>query len=136
MTGIGTIQQMNAALIDLNGPWEFRFEENRSFAEADDPDFAATDTVAVPGCYDMLPKWLCRRGTGLYRRTFTLGGPVKNAWIVVDGMGLTGRFRLDGRDLGVHPYPYARLETRKRGELSGRAVPTRTVSESPRRRPS
>ena len=96
--------------LDLNGSWEFRFEENKSFAEADDPGFAATDTVAVPGCYDMLPKWLCRRGTGLYRRTFTLGGPVKNAWIVVDGMGLTGHFRLDGRDLGVHPYPYARLE--------------------------
>ena len=110
MTEFSTFQSTNTAPIDLNGPWAFRFEEGKSFAETDNPAFAATDTVSVPGCYDMLPKWLCRRGTGLYRRSFTLDRPVENAWIVVDGMGLTGHFRLDGRDLGVHPYPYARLE--------------------------
>ena len=25
-------------------------------------------------------------------------------------MGLTGKFAIDGRDLGTHPYPYAKLE--------------------------
>ena len=98
------------AKIDLNGSWQFRFEEGRSIAEAADPAFAATASIAVPGCYDMLPRWLCKRGTGLYRRTFELDAPVENAWLVVDGMGLVGRFRIDGRDLGTHPYPYARLE--------------------------
>ena len=96
--------------IDLNGFWEFRFEENRAAADVADPAFAATDRMSVPGCYDMMPKWLCKRGTGLYRRTFTLETAVPNAWLVVDGMGLTGNFRIDGRDLGSHPYPYARLE--------------------------
>ena len=96
--------------IDLNGCWEFRFEEGKSIAEVADPSFKATDRVSVPGCYDMMPQWLCKRGTGLYRRTFTLDAPVENAWIVVDGMGLTGRFAIDGKDLGTHPYPYARLE--------------------------
>ena len=96
--------------IDLNGTWEFRFEENRAAADIADPAFTATDRISVPGCYDMMPKWLCKRGTGLYRRTFTLDRAVDNAWLVVDGMGLTGHFRIDGKDLGAHPYPYARLE--------------------------
>ncbi len=94
----------------LDGAWQFRFEEGKSISDSADPSFKATDTMSVPGCYDMMPKWLCRRGTGLYRRTFTLHEPVSNAWLVVDGMGLTGHFRIDGRDLGTHPYPYARLE--------------------------
>ena len=98
------------AAMNLNGSWEFRFEEGKSIAEVADRSFEATDIISVPGCYDMMPKWLCKRGTGLYRRTFTLDEPVENAWLVVDGMGLTGSFSIDGRDLGVHPYPYAKLE--------------------------
>ena len=96
--------------IDLNGSWSFRFEEGKAIEETAGPAFEATDTMTVPGCYDTMPKWFLRRGTGLYRRTFTLAKPVENAWLVVDGMGLRGNFRIDGRDLGVHPYPYARLE--------------------------
>ncbi len=96
--------------VDLNGLWEFRFAEGKSIATAGGADFKATDAMSVPGCYDMQPKWLCKRGTGLYRRTFTLREAVPNAWLVVDGMGLTGKFEIDGKDLGPHPYPYARLE--------------------------
>ncbi len=99
-----------AADLNLNGSWEFRFEKGKSIEEVAKPAFAATDTIAVPGCYDMMPKWLCQRGTGLYRRTFTLDAPVENAWLVVDGMGLRANFKIDGKDLGTHPYPYARLE--------------------------
>ena len=101
-----------AAAISLNGSWEFRFEEGKSYREASDPSFEATDAMPVPGCYDMMPQWLCKRGTGLYRKTFSLDRAVEDAVLVVDGMGLTGRFMIDGRDLGVHPYPYARLELR------------------------
>lgn len=68
-----------AATVSLNGSWEFRFEEGRSFRDAADPAFAATDTIAVPGCYDMLPKWLCKRGSGLYRRVFRLESSVEEA---------------------------------------------------------
>ena len=96
--------------MDLNGSWSFRFEEGKAIEETAGPAFEATDTMTVPGCYDMMPKWFLKRGTGLYRRTFTLAKPVENAWLVVDGMGLRGNFRIDGKDLGVHPYPYARLE--------------------------
>ena len=96
--------------ISLDGSWEFRFEEGKSYREVADPAFEATDVIPVPCCYDMLPKWLCKRGSGLYRRTFRIDAAVENAWLVVDGMGLTGKFMIDGRDLGVHPYPYAKLE--------------------------
>jgi beta-glucuronidase len=96
--------------VDLNGSWSFRFEEGKAIEETAGPSFEATDTMSVPGCYDMMPRWFLRRGTGLYRRTFTLDRPVENAWLVVDGMGLRGNFRIDGKDLGTHPYPYAKLE--------------------------
>ena len=95
--------------IDLNGEWEFAFAEGKSFAEAN-AGFEATDAIPVPGCYDMMPKWLVKRGTGLYRRTFTLDAPAHNAFFVVDGMGLTGRFCLDGRELGVVALPWSRFE--------------------------
>ena len=96
--------------VDLNGSWSFRFEEGKAIEETAGPAFEATDTMSVPGCYDTMPQWFLKRGTGLYRRTFTLERAVENAWLVVDGMGLRGNFRIDGKDLGTHPYPYARLE--------------------------
>ena len=104
------ISALAGASLDLNGSWAFRFEEGKSIEEVAEPAFSATDTMVVPGCWDTMPQWFLKRGTGLYRRTFSLAEPVENAWLVVDGMGLRGDFRIDGRPLGVHPYPYARLE--------------------------
>ena len=95
----------------LNGSWEFAFAEGKTLENAGGSDFVATDRMSVPGCWDMLPKWLCKRGTGLYRRTFTLAEPVENAWIVVDGMGLRAQFAVDGKPVGgVLPFPWGRLE--------------------------
>ena len=96
--------------IDLGGSWSFRFEEGSPLEEVAKGDFAATDVVPVPACYDMLPKWYMKRGTGLYRREFTLEAPMSDAVLVVDGMGVRAKFEVDGKVLGVHPYPYARLE--------------------------
>ena len=104
-------------LLDLNGSWEFRLEEGRSIAEVARPDFTSTELMTVPCCFDALPRYLRKRGTALYRRTFTLKEQVAGAKLVIDGMGLTGRFMIDGRDLGTHPYPYARLEL-KTGPLA------------------
>ena len=97
--------------LDLNGSWEFALAEGKTLETAGGPEFAATDRMSVPGCWDMLPKWLCKRGTGLYRRTFTLAEPVENAWIVVDGMGLRAQFSVDGKPVGgIQPFPWAQLE--------------------------
>ena len=96
--------------LSLNGNWDFRFEEDKALEAVASPAFAATDTIPVPACYDVMPKWYLKHGTGLYRRTFTLEEPLKDAVLVVDGMGIRSKFAIDGKDLGVHPYPYARLE--------------------------
>ena len=96
--------------LSLDGSWNFRFEEGMPLEEAAQAGFEATDVVPVPACYDMMPKWYMKRGTGLYRRTFDLAEPMKDAVLVVDGMGVRAKFALDGRDLGLHPHPYARLE--------------------------
>ena len=106
----GVARAAESRPLDLNGSWDFRFEEGKSIEEVADPGFAATDAMCVPGCYDAMPKWKMKRGTGLYRRTFTLAEPVANAWLTVDGIGLRGDFRIDGKALGVYPYPYGRLE--------------------------
>ena len=96
--------------VNLDGSWSFRFEEGKMLEAASGADFTAADTIPVPACYDMMPKWYMKRGTGLYRRTFTLDAPMKDAVLVVDGMGVRAKFEIDGKSLGVHPYPYARLE--------------------------
>lgn len=101
---------MNHFPLSLNGVWAFRFEEGKSIEDVADPAFVATDRMTVPGCFDIMPQWYLKRGTALYRRSFTLAEPVPNAWLTVEGMGLRGDFRIDGRPLGVHPCPYSTLE--------------------------
>ena len=99
-----------AAALSLDGSWAFRFEEGKTLETASGRTFEATDSMSVPGCYDMMPKWLCKRGTGLYRRTFVLERPVENAWLLVEGMGLRAKFAVDGREIGSSVYPWQELE--------------------------
>ena len=108
--GMTAVCGMAAESLSLDGSWGFRFEEGKPLEEAAKSDFAATDSIPVPACYDMMPKWYMKRGTGLYRRVFMLAKPMKDAVLVVDGMGVRAKFEMDGKDLGLHPYPYARLE--------------------------
>lgn len=96
--------------ISLGGFWDFRFEEHTQLEEACDLSFTADDKMCVPGCWDMMPGYYLKRGTGLYRRTFTVEKDFRDAVLEVDGIGLRGRFALDGRDLGEYRYPYAKLE--------------------------
>ena len=99
-----------AAAISLNGSWEFRFEEGKPCPQVAGPSFEATDVMVVPGCFDAMPKWFMKRGTGFYRRTFTLDRDVENAWLVVDGLGLYGRFWVDGREIGTDDLPWSRVK--------------------------
>ena len=105
-----TLAMIATLAVSLNGPWQFRFEEGKALEETPWKTFAADDVMAVPGCWDVLPRYYLKRGTGLYRRSFTLDEPMKDAALVVDGMGVRATFALDGADLGRHDYPYARLE--------------------------
>lgn len=96
--------------VDLNGLWDFRFEELKSLEEVEIDAFTATDKMNVPGCWDMSVDYFGKRGTGLYRRTFTLAQAVDNAWLDVDGCGLRAKFFLDGREIGFSVKPWSRLE--------------------------
>ena len=99
-----------AAALSLNGSWDFRFEEGRSLKEVGRPAFEPTDTIPVPGCFDAMPKWNMKRGTGLYRRVFTLEEDVPQAWLVIEGMGLSGRFWVDGKEIGFNDLPWSTVE--------------------------
>ena len=99
-----------ALAVCLNGSWQFKFEENKPLEETSLKTFTANDVMTVPGCWGVLPRYYLKRGTGLYRRAFTLTEPMKDAVLVVDGMGVRAAFALDGVDKGRYDYPYARLE--------------------------
>ena len=54
-----------ATALQLNGTWEFRFEEGKAHHEVANPKFVATDSIVVPGCFDAMPKWEDREGQSL-----------------------------------------------------------------------
>ena len=110
LNGLGSGMLSLASAVSLNGSWEFRFEEDKPLEAVASAGFAATDAMTVPGCYDTMPKWYLKHGTGLYRRSFSLAQPMKDAVLVVDGMGVRAKFAVDGHDLGLSDWPYARLE--------------------------
>ena len=96
--------------ISLNGSWQFRFEQDCLLEDIDISDFTATDIMCVPGAFDTMPDYFAKRGTALYRRTFTLENDVENAFILVDGMGLRCKFLMDGKEIGCSCLPWSYLE--------------------------
>ena len=95
--------------IPLDGTWDFDFAPRASLSSAR-ADFAATDKMVVPGCFDLMPKWYAQRGLAHYRRAFSLAAPAEGAYLRVKGMGLQARFFIDGRDAGTVKYPYLDFE--------------------------
>ena len=95
--------------VSLDGTWDFAFARDAKLLTATS-DFEATDRMVVPGCFDLMPKWYAQRGLAHYRRTFMLGQPAKDAWLVVKGMGLQAKFFIDGREVAVSKLPYSTLE--------------------------
>lgn len=96
--------------ISLNGSWQFRFEKKRLLEEVDDPCFKADDVMCVPGAFDTMPDYFAQRGTALYRKEICLDKDIVNGFVIVDGMGLRCRFRIDGREIGYSCMPWSRLE--------------------------
>ena len=61
-----TLAMIATLAVSLNGPWQFRFEEGKPLEETPRAAFEANDVMAVPGCWDVLPRYYLKRGTGLY----------------------------------------------------------------------
>lgn len=99
-----------AAVLPLNGLWDFHLEADKSLEETAMPAFQADDRMLVPGCWDVATKYFNRRGTGCYRRTFDLAEDAANAFLVVEGCALRARFWVDGREIGFSKLPWSRLE--------------------------
>lgn len=118
---------------DLDGIWEFDFIENAGLDSVKKPKYSKL--MSVPGTFDSMPEWYCRRGTGCYRKVFDLDRDFPGALFKIDGMGLRGRFSLDGREIGRSELAYSPLAFATGPLAAGRHVLTaeldNTLTESP-----
>lgn len=121
--------------IDLNGIWGFSFRENARWDDEAAPDHS--DLMCVPGTFDTMPAWNSLRGTGYYRREFDLAHDCTGAFLRIDGMGLRGRFELDGREIGRSELAYSAVSFAAGPLAAGRHVLTaaldNTLAEEPDR---
>lgn len=108
--------------IDLNGLWDFRFYEGKSLESVNFGAVVTDAKLTVPGCWNAMSKWFDKRGTGFYRRSFTLAHDVLNAMLIVDGCGLRSRFWVDGREIGTSESPWIRFEFKTGALKAGRHV--------------
>ena len=114
--------------LDLNGVWRFAFRGNTTWDEAAEPALDAF--MCVPGTYDTMPAWNSRRGTGYYKTEFTLERDCAGAFLHVDGMGLRGRFALDGREIGRSELAYSPLDFAAGALTAGRHVLTARIDNN------
>lgn len=96
--------------VELNGAWQFRFDKDVALEQACDPAFEANDVMTVPGCFDVLEQYAKQRGTAQYRKVVYIHENVSNAVWQIEGMGLRGRFFIDGRKVGESSLAYSCIE--------------------------
>ena len=99
-----------AAVVSLNGLWDFRLERGKSLEDLALPGFAADAKMVVPGAWDAMSHYYNVRGTGCYRRSFELAEAVVNAFLVVDGCCLRSKYWIDGREIGFSKLPWSKFE--------------------------
>ena len=107
---IGVHVESWAAIVPLDGLWDFRLFESASLEEIPLPAFAPNDKMIVPGSWDALTHYYNKRGTGCYRRTFRLEKDVCNGFLTVDGCCLRSKYWIDGREVGFSKLPWSKLE--------------------------
>ena len=102
---------------NLNGVWEFSFDEAVKPTGRLPGGLRFGSAAAVPGCFDVMAPWFGKRGTGFFRRSVRTGGLVR---LSVDGLGIEGELFWDGRFVGTMPYAYMpeqfTFEAGERGE--------------------
>ena len=53
-----------AAVVSLNGLWDFRLEKGKTLEDVPLPSFVADAKMTVPGAWDAMSRWYNVRGTG------------------------------------------------------------------------
>ena len=75
---------------------DFRLEAGRHIEQvAGLPAFEANDKMIVPGAWDAMSHYYNQRGTGCYRRRFTLAQAALGGFLVVDGASVRSKYWLD-----------------------------------------
>ena len=87
---------------NLDGIWDFAFSESAGFNQYP-AKLKFENTMAVPGCFDVMAPWFGKRGTGFFRRFVHIGGTVQ---LTIDGLGIEGKIYWDGKSVGTCPYAY------------------------------
>lgn len=90
--------------IDLSGIWQFAFSAS-SLADISVTEMRFDSLAPVPGCFDLLPHCKFQRGTGIYRRTVRISGPVE---LTLHGIGLRGEIYWDGVKKGDIDVPFSK----------------------------
>ena len=80
----------------LNGIWDFAFAE-QGMEEVDPGTVSFSEVITVPGCFDALPEYFGKRGTGIYRRFVECSGMVK---LSLEAIGLRARIYWDRKEIG------------------------------------
>ena len=89
---------------DLSGVWDFYFQETENETTTSS-NRVFDDVATVPGCFDLTPAYLFKRGTGFYRRFVEIGGEVE---LYSEGLGLRGEFFWDGRKVAESDAPFSK----------------------------
>ncbi|MBO4633012.1 MAG: hypothetical protein J5858_13905 [Lentisphaeria bacterium] len=94
---------------NLSGLWDFTFLPEGASSEIKPAELHFDSLAAVPGCFDLMPEYFLRRGTGVYRRKVEAGGAVE---LISEGLGLRGKFFWDGQQIADVDAPFSRRTIR------------------------
>ena len=90
---------------DLSGLWDFAFLPEGTSLGGRLAGLRFETLTVVPGCFDLMPEYYLRRGTGVYRRQVEAGGEME---LISEGLGLRGEFYWDGKQIATVDAPFSR----------------------------
>ena len=87
----------------LDGLWDFEFFEHEKWNAVNPEAIRYPEKIMVPGCFDAMPGFENKKGTGVFRRFISCGGNIK---LDFEATGINGTVLWDGETVGVLDMPY------------------------------
>jgi len=97
----------NRETIVPEGLWQFKFVGEALLESLNLKDFVFDDVMAVPGSFDCSPSYYSKRGVALYQNEFIVKKEMEASLLKIDGIGLRGKFWIDGKEVGFTNLPYS-----------------------------
>ena len=104
------------AFYNLAGMWDFVFRD-AAIPEFDVTEISFNDFAAVPGCFDLVPAYYLKRGTGYYRTFVEIGGEVE---LFSEGLGLRAVIYWDRKKIAEIDAPFSKSTFRFNAGENGR----------------